>query len=29
MSTELLSTILDDFTSEEKEIFNAAVEGRY
>ena len=28
MSTELLSTILDDFTLEEKEMFNAAVEGR-
>ncbi|GGA44191.1 hypothetical protein [Okeania sp. KiyG1] len=29
MATELLSTILDDFTPEEKEMFNAAVEGRW
>jgi len=28
MSTELLWRILDDFTPEEKEMFNAAVEGR-
>ena len=28
MSTELLSTIFDDFAPEEKEMFNAAVEGR-
>ncbi len=29
MATELLSTILDDFTAEEKEMFNAVVEGRW
>ena len=29
MSTELLSTILDDFTPEEKEMFHTAVEGRW
>ncbi|MEB3339460.1 hypothetical protein [Okeania sp.] len=29
MATELLWTILDDFTPEEKEMFNAAVEGRW
>ncbi len=29
MATELLSTILDDFTPEEIEMFNVAVEGRY
>lgn len=28
MSTELLSTIFDDFTPEQIEMFNAAVEGR-
>ncbi len=29
ISTELLSTRLDDFTPEEKEMFNAAVEARW
>ncbi len=29
ISTELLSTILNDFTLEEKEMFNAEVEGRW
>ena len=29
MATELLSTILDDFIPEEKEMFHAAVEGRW
>ncbi|MDJ0519866.1 MAG: hypothetical protein QNJ74_27605 [Trichodesmium sp. MO_231.B1] len=29
ISTEFLWTILDDFTPKEKEMFNAAVEGRW